>query len=296
MLPARHYQTQDQHDGRPWTISCPSAGRKAAASLQQLRPAQTQPSELTGTSMKHTVVRADFLIVFVATYILFGILIYVSDRPALWADETITVALVKSNSLSHLLEAVFLGLDATPPLYTSYGWFMSRYVLPSFEPDLILRVTNAALLSLAISAIYASIREYVGRLIALVCTLAFVLSQIPALKFLTFEVRTYALYLCCTAVAIHFALRASRRPSISNLFYLSIFYCLLTASHTFGIIYVVCISSSLVIASGVEGDLKLCKRFATATVPALIMFMGWVPVLRLQSQIPSWITAHLCGG
>jgi hypothetical protein len=39
------------------------------------------------------------------------------DKP-LWGDELITVALVKSASFSHLLAAVLVGLDATPPLYT----------------------------------------------------------------------------------------------------------------------------------------------------------------------------------
>ena len=56
----------------------------------------------------------------------------------LWSDEVITVALVKSASFKHLFSAVLLGLDATPPLYTGYGWFMFHYVVPGAPPELLL--------------------------------------------------------------------------------------------------------------------------------------------------------------
>src|SRR6516164_596951 len=71
--------------------------------------------------------------------------IVASEKP-LWADELITVALVKSVSLKHMFSAILLGLDATPPLYTGYGWFMLHYFAPAASPELLLRITNAALI------------------------------------------------------------------------------------------------------------------------------------------------------
>lgn len=68
----------------------------------------------------------------------------------LWTDELITTALVKSTSLKHLFSAVLLGLDATPPLYTSYGWFMLHNVVPGASPELLLRITNAGLIAATI--------------------------------------------------------------------------------------------------------------------------------------------------
>jgi len=64
----------------------------------------------------------------------------------LWTDELITIVLVKSTSLKHLFSAVLLGLDATPPLYTSYGygWFMLHNVVPGASPEQLLRITNAS--------------------------------------------------------------------------------------------------------------------------------------------------------
>ena len=52
----------------------------------------------------------------------------------LWADELITVALVKTASFPHLLAAVLLGLDATPPLYTGYGWLILHHVFQETPP------------------------------------------------------------------------------------------------------------------------------------------------------------------
>src|SRR4051794_36701888 len=84
-----------------------------------------------------------FIAILAAPYCLWLI---ASANNSLWTDELITVALVKSASLKHLFSAVLLGLDATPPLYTGYGWLMLHYVVPGTSPELLLRITNAGLI------------------------------------------------------------------------------------------------------------------------------------------------------
>jgi hypothetical protein len=109
----------------------------------------------------------------------------------LWTDELITIALVKSTSLKHLFSAVLLGLDATPPLYTSYGWFMLHNVVPGVAPELLLRITNAGLIAGTIWVLYLLVRQFFDRVTA-VAIGAFILLELWQLKFLTLEVRTYA--------------------------------------------------------------------------------------------------------
>src|SRR5690348_15146878 len=82
-----------------------------------------------------------------------------SDNP-MWADELITVALVKSTSLKHLFSPVLQGLDSTPPLYTGYGWFMFHYVVPGASPELLLRITNAGLIAGTLWILYLLVRRY----------------------------------------------------------------------------------------------------------------------------------------
>ena len=78
----------------------------------------------------------------------------------LWTDEVITIALVKSTSLAHLFSAVLLGLDATPPLYTSYGWLMLHNVVPGWPPELLRRVTNAGLIVATIWILYLLVHKF----------------------------------------------------------------------------------------------------------------------------------------
>jgi hypothetical protein len=93
----------------------------------------------------------------------------------LWTDEVITIALVKSTSLAHLFSAVLLGLDATPPLYTSYGWLMLHNVVPGWPPELLLRVSNAGLIVATICILYLLVRQFFDRIAALMTIGMFVL-------------------------------------------------------------------------------------------------------------------------
>lgn len=205
----------------------------------------------------------------------------------LWADELITVALVKTASFPHLLAAVLLGLDATPPLYTGYGWLILHHVFQETPPELLLRLTNAALVGATLWILYLLIRCYFGQVTALTTIGAFVLLEMWPLKFLTLEVRTYAALVFFATLSVYFGLRALARPTWVTLTGAMLAYCLLVSSHTFGIIYVVSIATCAVAAAA--GNFRLALTSALSAAPAATMFGLWLPVLHHQAQLGSWI-------
>ena len=207
----------------------------------------------------------------------------------LWTDELITIALVKSTSLKHLFSAVLLGLDATPPLYTSYGWFMLHNVVPGASPELLLRITNAGLIAATIWVLYLLVRQFFDRITAVATIGAFVLLELWQLKFLTLEVRTYAALVLATTLAIYGSLRAIAYPSWTSWICTALAYFLLMSSHTFGIIYVVCIATCAIVAALAEGDIRLARNSGLAALPAVVMFILWLPLLRYQAQLGDWI-------
>jgi uncharacterized membrane protein len=207
----------------------------------------------------------------------------------LWADEIVTIEFVTSSSFKHFFSAVWLGLDATPPLYTGYGWFMHNYVIPWIAPELLLRITNAVFVGATIWILYLLIRHFFDRITALATISTFVLLERHPLAFLTLEIRTYAVYVFAAVLAIYFSLRAIERPSRARWVYTAVSYCVLMSSHAFGIVYVVCVAAcSITVAVG-QGNAKLARNSCLVALPALIMFTAWLPVVRRLAQLGSWI-------
>jgi Dolichyl-phosphate-mannose-protein mannosyltransferase len=207
----------------------------------------------------------------------------------LWTDEAITIALVKSATLAHLFSGVLLGLDATPPLYTSYGWLMLHNVVPGWSPELLLRVTNAGLVGATIWILYLLARQFFDRITALMTIGMFVLLELWDLKSLTLDVRSYATMVFATTLAIYVSLRAVSRPSWGSWLCTALAYSLLVTSHTFGIIYVVCIAICAIIAAFAEGDIGLTRNSGLVALPAIVMFVAWLPVLHYQAQLGDWL-------
>jgi hypothetical protein len=197
--------------------------------------------------------------------------------------------LIKSASLPHLFSAILLGLDATPPLYTSYGWLMLHNVIPGWSPELLLRVTNAGLIVATIWILYLLVREFFDRTTALMTIGMFVLLELWDLKSLTLEVRSYATLVFATTLAIYVSLRAITRPSRAIWVCASFAYCLLVSSHTFGIVYVVSIATCAIVASLAEDEIRLARNSGLVVLPAVAMFIAWLPVLRYQAQLGNWI-------
>jgi hypothetical protein len=188
-----------------------------------------------------------------------------------------------------MFSAVLQGLDATPPLYTGYGWIMFHYVVPGASPELLLRITNGGLIGGTLWILYLLVRRYFGQMNALTTIGAFILLELWALKFLTLEMRTYAALVFFTALAIYAGVRALDRPSWVRLSCTMLAYCLLASSHIFGIIYAVSIISCTIVAAAAEGNIALACYSGLTGVPAVVMFFLWVPVLHNQAQLGNWI-------
>jgi hypothetical protein len=189
-----------------------------------------------------------------------------------------------------MFSAILLGLDATPPLYTGYGWFMLHYFAPAASPELLLRITNAALIGATLWILYLLVRRYFDQVTALTTMATFTLLELWHLKFLTLEMRTYAAIVFFTTLTIYAALRAIARPSWTSLTCTMLAYCLLVSSHPFGIIYALSVVSCTMLATAAEGNIRLAVNSGLAAVPAIVMFFLWVPVLHEQSQLGSWIS------
>jgi hypothetical protein len=125
---------------------------------------------------------------------------------------------------------------------------------------------------------------------ALTTISAFILLELWQLKFLTLEVRTYALFVFATTLAIYVSLRAITCPHWVNWVWTAAAYCLLVNSHTFGIIYVVSIATCAIAAALIDDDIMLARNAGLAALPAAVMFISWLPVMHYQAQLGSWIT------
>jgi hypothetical protein len=102
-------------------------------------------------------------------------------------------------------------------------------------------------------------------------------------------VRSYATLVFATTLAIYVSLRAVSRPSWGSWLCTALVYSLLVSSHTFGVIYVVCIAICAIIASLAEDEIRLARNSGLVALPAIVMFVAWLPVLRYQAQLGNWI-------
>src|ERR1700730_14183109 len=171
-----------------------------------------------------------FLSLLAFSFCLWG---YYSATQPLWADERLTAELVKSSSVAHMWSAIFDGLDATPPIYTLYGWFMLHYVVPHVEPSAMFRLTNALIVTAAIIILYILVRRFLCVIQSIIVISFFVLASLSNLLFLITELRTYALFVLATTIATYFSINSLMEAPSSRFLCLWISYCFLTVSHTF---------------------------------------------------------------
>ena len=185
--------------------------------------------------------------------------------------------------------AIFDGLDATPPVYTSYGWFMLHYIIPYVEPTVMFRVTNAIIVAATIIILYMLVRRFFDVTKSIIIILFFVLSSLSNLSFFITELRTYALFFCATTISIYLSERAIRDPSPSKFLYMGLSYCFLAMSHTFGIVYALCISGSLILVFISSANFSLARNTLISVVPAILLFSVWSIVMAHQAKLGSWI-------
>jgi hypothetical protein len=205
----------------------------------------------------------------------------------LWVDEFVTVKLVTA-SLPHMLSAVWFGFDATPPLYTGFAWLI-LHAVPGINAEYLLRTTNLVETTATILVLFLLAREYLDWITAFAATLLFVAVEKTKLQTLILDIRTYATFVLFVAIAILLAIRAIKNRSLGRFVRVALCYCLVIASHIFGIIFVLCISAAAMCVVALERDWRSARNFLLATLPALALFLAWLPVVHHQSLLGNWI-------
>jgi hypothetical protein len=204
-----------------------------------------------------------------------------------WTDEIITLDLVRTRSFFDTLSAIYLGVDATPPLYGGFGWILFRALSDETVGEA-LRLVNLLLIMVSVGLIYRSARLFLGNLESTLLVGLFVFFEAEQLRVLVVEVRAYGLFVCLVAASTYLVLALSRRQSYVLYILLCLSFLFLVSTHLFGIVYVFCVT---VAASGVSffyGKRDCATRYIISAIPALIAFIAWLPVIYNQSKLGSW--------
>ena len=200
----------------------------------------------------------------------------------LWLDDLYTIALIKAPTLGHMLAGVALGIDGNPPLYMTLAWLVARLPVGTVEAKLLA-------LNLAIgAALLATLFRIARRFVCFECALAAIALMLFANPILTeavLHLRTYPLFILCTAASALFQLRLLRAWSRADALGLAACCCALAMSHTFGIIYACAIVGSAVLTVALHRGVRASLAGLYPIVPALLVFAAWVPWLLEQSTV-----------
>jgi hypothetical protein len=217
---------------------------------------------------------------------------YRSLQQPLWSDEILTTSLLKANSLPKLWSGIALGIDANPPLYMTAAWLLVQAIPKALASSVaLLRLFNLAIVVGATFMLYRTCRRIASAHACWIALLLFATLNSFNVVFVAFEVRTYALYLLMTGLAVLLQQRLIERRGRADTLLLALAYVGLTLSHTFGIVYVGCIA--LAGALSALGAGRSCLRpIAFAVAPSIIVLAGWSPFLIGQLGVAkpyAWI-------
>jgi hypothetical protein len=135
----------------------------------------------------------------------------------------------------------------------------------------------------AIFALYRVSRRVASSLASSMGILLF-LALNDNLVYVAFDLRTYAIYLLLTALAVLFQQRLIEHRHRADAVVLGLVYSAMTLAHTFGIAYVACIAFAGWLSQLRSGRLPAKLAILTAG-PAILVFACWVPFFIQQSAI-----------
>lgn len=200
----------------------------------------------------------------------------------LWLDDLYTIALIKAPTLSHLLAGIALGIDGNPPLYMTLAWLVAR--LPVGTVEVKLFVLNIAIGAALLVVLFRLARRFVCFECALTA-IGLMLFASPLLIEAMLHLRTYPLFILCTAAAALFQLRLLHRWSRADALALAGCCCMLAMSHTFGIVYACAVIGSAVLTVMLQRDMRAAIAYLYPVVPALLVFAAWAPWLLKQTTV-----------
>ena len=208
----------------------------------------------------------------------------------LWMDELLTMKLVQASSLPKLWSGIVSGIDGNPPLYLTTAWLIVHAMPQAISSVAALKLTNVALAIAATFALYRTGRRVVSTTACWIGVLLFATLN-DYVIFVALELRTYAIYFLMAALAVLFQQRLIERDRIRDIVILALVYAGLALSHTFGIVYVVCIALAGCLSQLQGGQLHR-RRIAIAIAPAIVVWAAWLPFFIQQSEVArpySWI-------
>jgi hypothetical protein len=226
-----------------------------------------------------------FIRIFSTAVTLFAVAFFVrrSFDAMLWLDELYTVSLMSAASLTDLWAAIVLGLDGNPPVYMTTAWLLVHAVPQSVSWTEALTWLNVAFTVASLVFLYRVSRRLVSAPASWMASFLFaVVNNGPI--YLALELRTYALYFFTITASILWQLRVMENRRRADVLLLATLYCLLAQAHTFGIIYVLCISLSAYVSITHNGNrpTRLCLF---PMVPAILVFACWLPFLLIQIEV-----------
>ena len=200
----------------------------------------------------------------------------------LWLDDLYTIALVRAPTLGHLLAGVALGIDGNPPLYMTLAWLVARLPFGTVETKLL--SVNIALGAALLVVLFRIARRFVCFESAL-AAIALMLFANPVLIEAVLHLRTYPLFILCTAASALFQLRLLRAWSRADAIGLAACCCALAMSHTFGIVYACAIVGSAALTVAWHRGVRASLAGLAPIVPALLVFAAWTPWLLEQATV-----------
>lgn len=193
-------------------------------------------------------------------------------------------------NLPDLWAAITSGIDANPPLYMTVAWLVVHALPRSVSWIEALTWLNVVFIVAALAILFGIGRRIVSSPASWMAVFLFAAANDGAI-YLALQLRTYALFLLITTACILVQQRLMENHRRADLVLLGILHCFLVLTHTFGIVYVLCIGLSAFVSTAVS-DRNAAKLSLLAMVPAVLTFSCWLPFLLMQMDVSkpySWI-------
>ncbi len=224
--------------------------------------------------MKNNTVLKLFIIIMLA--LIFRV--WFLDKPeGLWFDEYVSWNIASQKSFSNFIHMVLQ--NPHTPLYYLY---LKLWMFIFADTDLALRWSSVIPSILGVFVMYFLGKEFHSKSLGLFCALFTAISSFCI--YFAQEVRLYSLIFLFTSLIVLFFIKSAKNPSKKNLCLFFLFNALLCALHTLGIIFSVCIITSMFVYfrvnnGNITADIKKITSIFTYILPFIIVLLILLPFL-----------------
>ena len=220
------------------------------------------------------------ILLFVLSFIFFGIMVIECFKPSIWGDEAFSLFLVQKTYYDIV---VVTSVDVHPPLY----YFILKFVLSLFQsfnltPNSVIivgRFVSVVPFVLLLVLSFFKVREYWGWLCCGV--FAVCLTSMPQLMYFAVEIRMYSWALFFVTVCFIYACAVIRESNVKNWIILCLSGVCAAYTHYFAAISVIIIFLSLLIYLILNNKSEI-KKWIYAVILSSLLFLPWVFILLKQ--------------